>query len=281
MRWFGKKPVATGTFRVVGVTRADHVGQLVLNGMPQTSLHVSGIVQADGVAAEAFSIEQHFGMDSVPQVGQVVPAEITSRDPLKIRVQWNTPQIQEQTAALRNDADADVIAQLMTTGRANHAPGVADSVGVALSDPAASDTIANQLAATMATPITVDVDEGGVKKHLTIGGGGHLSSAEAAELQQSGIAATAIVRDAKRVEIPQAMLPGPDASLWDLDLTVTRTDGSSYDAHTRVGFRSEARRRVLGAPGLTIPVRIDAADDTRVAVDSTTYDTEHPGAPAR
>lgn len=120
-----------------------------------------------------------------------------------------------------------------------------------------------------------------MKKHLTTGGGGHLSSAEAAELQRTGTAATATVRTATRVDVPQAMLPGPDASLWDLELVVTCQDGSSYDAQTRVGFRTDARRQVLGVPGLSIPVRIDPDDDSRVAVDSATYDTENPGSPTR
>lgn len=120
-----------------------------------------------------------------------------------------------------------------------------------------------------------------MKKTMVVGGGGHLSSAEAAELQRTGTAATALVRGAERVSVPQAMLPTADSSLWDLDLTVNRADGSTYEAHTRVGFHSEARRALLGVPGLTIPVRIDQADDARVAVDSATFDAEHPGAAPR
>ena len=75
-------------------------------------------------------------------------------------------------------------------------------------------------------------------------------------------------------------MPGPEASLWDLDLEVHRSEGTGYAAATRVGFRTEARRGVLGEPGLTIPVRIDSQDDARVAVDGATFDAEHPGAPA-
>jgi hypothetical protein len=281
MGWFSRKPVTTGTFRVTGATRLDGIGQMVLGGVPQVKVHVSGIVEAEGMAPQAFALEQHFDMNASPVVGAVLPADITSRDPLKVRVHWTTPALDQHVTALRNDSDAQVIQQLMTTGRATHTAGDTDPLGLALSDPAASDTIANQLASALGTPITVDVDEGGVKRHLTVGGGGHLSSAEAAALERTGTAATATVRGATRVPIPQAMLPGPDASLWDLDLTVVRADGTSYDAQTRVGFRSEARRLVLGLPGLRIPVRIDPADDTRVALDSTTYDSAHPDAPPR
>lgn len=222
-----------------------------------------------------------FRVTGAAQVGAVVPAEITSRSPLKVRVDWTTPRVQQQITALRDDSEAEVIQQLMTTGRAEHTAGDADAVGIALSDPSASDTIAHQLAAALGTPITVDVNEGGVNKHITVGGGDHLSSADAAELQRTGIAATATVRGATRVEIPQAMLPSPEASLWDLDLAVSRADGTTYDAQTRIAFRTEARRQVLGVPGLRIPVRIDPDDYARVAVDSTTYDAQHPGAPAR
>ncbi|HEY0248456.1 MAG TPA: hypothetical protein VGC45_09360 [Gryllotalpicola sp.] len=227
------------------------------------------------------SIEQHFGTDSIPQAGAVVPVAITSRNPLKVRVDWTTSKAEQQVAALRNDSAAEVVQQLMTTGRAEHTAGDADAVGIALTDPSASDTIARQLAAAMGTPIAVDVNENGVNRHITVGGGGHLSSAEASELQRTGIAATATIRSATRVEIPHTMLPGPEASLWDLDLTVIRADGTSYDAQTRIAFRTEARRQVIGVPGLQIPVRIDPDDDARVAVDSPTFDAQHPGAPAR
>ncbi|MEF2978927.1 hypothetical protein [Subtercola sp. YIM 133946] len=281
MRWFSRKPLATGTFRVTSVTRVDGVGRLVLNGMPRVRMHIAGIVQADGVPPVAMSVEQTFGMDAPPQVGEVVPAEITSRDPLTVRVQWGTPATQQKVAAVRGDADAQVVQQLMTTGLANHVAGETDAVGIAFTDPTASGTIAEQVAAALGTPISVDVDENGVKKHMTVGGGGHLSSAEAAELQRTGTPAEATIRAAARVDVPQAMLPGADASLWDLSLTVTRADGSTYEAQTRVGFRSDERRRRLGEVGLSIPVRVDPTDDSRVAVDSATYDAQHPDAPAR
>jgi hypothetical protein len=277
---FSRKPIASGTFRVTGVTRVDGAGQLVLNGMPQLRLHVSGILQAEGMVPEAFSVEQHFGMDDAPVAGAEVPADVLKLDPVKARIHWATPRVDQHVTALRDDADAEVIQQLLTSGRAEHAPGKADPVGIALTDPSASTTIADQLAAAMGTPLTVDVDENGVKKRITVGGGGHLSSAEAAELQRTGSPATATVVSATRVNIPEAMMP-PGASLWDLDLTVARTDHTTYEAQTRVAFRTDARRQALGVPGLSIPVRIDPADDGRVAVDSATYDAQHPDAPAR
>jgi hypothetical protein len=280
MGWFSKKPTVQGTFRVVSATPLDGVRQLVLNGVPQRRIHVAGLVEAADAPPEAYSFDGHFDADQVPAVGVVAPCEILHRSPMKVRITWGTPRTDQRVAAAFGDADAAVVQQLMTTGRMNHEAGETDPLGIALTDPTASGTIADQLAAALGTPITVDVDEGGVQKHLTVGGGGHLSSADAAQLQQTGAAAIATITGATRVLIPQQMLPGPDASLWDLALHVVRADGSSYEAQTRVGFRIEARRHVLGEIGLTIPVRIDPSDDGRVALDSATFTCEHPDAPA-
>jgi hypothetical protein len=227
MGLFSRKPIESGTFRVTGATRADGVGRLVLNGMPQQRMHISGIVEAKDLTPTAFSVEQLFGIDSAPQVGAVLPVDITKLNPLKVRVHWTTPAVDQKIASLRDDADASVIQQLMTTGTANHAAGDSDALGIAFTDPTAPGTIADQLAAAMGTPITVDIDENGVKKRITVGGGGHLSTAEAAQLLKTGTAATATVRGATRVAVPQAMMPNADASLWDLDLSVTRADGTT------------------------------------------------------
>lgn len=279
MRWFSKKPTVQGTFRVLSATPLDGLGQLVLNGVPQRRIHVAGLVEAADAPPEAYSFDGHFDADQVPAVGVVSPCEILHHSPMKVSIKWGTPRADQRVAAALGDADAAVVQQLMTTGRMNHEAGETDPLAIALTDPIASGTIADQLAATLGTPITADVDEGGVKKHLTVGGG-HLSSAHAAQLQQTGTAATATITGATRVPIPQQMLPGPDASLWDLALHVVRADGSSYEAQTRVGFRTEARRHVLGEIGLTIPVRIDPSDDGRVALDGTAFNDEHPDAPA-
>lgn len=91
MNWFSRKKAIPGTFRVTGATRVDGVGQLILNGMPQVRMHVAGIVQGEGVGPTAMRLDGHFGLDAIPQAGAVVPADITSVDPLKVRVNWSTP----------------------------------------------------------------------------------------------------------------------------------------------------------------------------------------------
>jgi hypothetical protein len=102
--------------------------------------------------------------------------------------------------------------------------------------------IADQRAAALGTPITVDIDENGVKKHRTVGRGGHLSSAEAAEMLRActPATATATVRDAAHVDVPQATLPASDASLWDLGLTAPTPNEL---AHWNIESAAETRVR--------------------------------------
>lgn len=264
---------------MLGVTRLDTAGTFIVNGMPQQRLHVSGLVQVDGKPAEAAAVDVRLGIDQTPLSGEVLPVEVLGTDPLKIRVQWTQPRVQQQVEAAERDAQAQVVADLAAGARPQHLAGEADPLGVALSAPDAVGTIVDQLAATLGTPISLDIDRGGVKQHATANRSSHLSNAEAAQLLRTGTPATATISAATRVPVQQMMLPGPDASLWDLELEVHRADSTSYAATTRVGFRSEARRQVLGLPGLTVPVRTDPDDDSRVAVDGTTYDAQHPDAP--
>lgn len=201
--------------------------------------------------------------------------------PLDVTVHRGTPDEQRLQSAAQGASQAEVLAELMRSGCATHAPGEADSLSIAVTDLDVVDKLARQLGSTLGTPISLDIDLDGVHKTGRAGGGGHLSSAEAAELLRSGTPATATITGATRVALPAAMLPGAEASLWDLELVVHRADATSYPARTRTAFRTEARRSVLGAVGLVIPVRIDPADDSRVAVDGDAYDAGHPGAPPR
>lgn len=279
MGLFRRAPLGHARFRITAVTPVDTTGRLVLNGMPQQRVHVSGLIERDGSPPQAAAYDVRIGIDRTLTVGQVLAADIRRESPLKVTVQWDPPRAQRQVDEIRGDAITQVIADLAATGATTHVAGETDATGIALSAPGAPADIAQQLAASLGTPVSIDIDEDGVKRHVTAGGGGHLSSAEAAALLQTGTPATATIASARRVPVLQAMLPGPDASLWDLDLDVQRGDGTVYRASTRVGFRSAARRGVLGEVGLRIPVRIDPADDTRVAVDGARFDADHPDAP--
>ncbi|BBZ26351.1 hypothetical protein MMAD_06460 [Mycolicibacterium madagascariense] len=282
MGWFTRRKATPGRFRVTAVTEMPSRGTMVLNGVPVRKYFVSGLLDAEGVAPQAVSYELRAGLDRTPAVGEVLAADIDEvGPPAKATVHWGTPDDHRLQAAAQGASEAEVLAELMRSGRATHAPGEADPLGIAATDPAVADTLAQQLGAALGTPISLDVDLDGVRKTVHAGGGGHLTSAEAAELLRTGIPATAVITGASRVPLPAAMLPGSEASLWDLELRVRRSDGTSFHASNRTAYRTEARRNALGAVGLTIPVRIDPNDESRVAVDGDTYDAGHPGAPPR
>lgn len=280
-RPFRKQVLATGVLRVTGVTELPSRMQMVVNGVALQPVHVSGIVQVAGEPAQAVSLDAKFGVGSIPVAGAEFPADVVQRDPLRLKVQWTDSAADQLVDAVRQDAAASVVQDLLNTGQATHVAGQRDALGLAIGDPSDYATIIDNVAAGMQTPLRFDIDEGGVRRQVTVGGGGHLSSAEAAELQRTGIAATASVISVTPVAIPQTMLPNAEASLCDLELDVTRADGTTYRASTRAAFISAARRKALGTVGIVIPVRIDRTDESRVAVDSTTYDAQNPGAPDR
>jgi hypothetical protein len=281
MGWFRRRRTTPGSFRVTSVVPMPTRGRLILNDVPQQLSQVAGIMTVEGAAPRAFSLQLRSGPDDVPAVGDVLAADVEPGEPMRATVHWGTTRERAAVAALQGAGQAEVLAELMRSGTATHTPGEADALGIAVTDPAAADTLATQLAAAMDTPISLDVDVDGVRRTVRAGGGGHLSSADAARLLRIGIPATATIAAATRVALPAAMLPGPEASLWDLELDVRRADGSAYRARNRTAYRTEARRAVLGAVGRTIPVRIDPDDDARVAVDGDTFDAENPGAPPR
>lgn len=90
---------------------------------------------------------------------------------------------------------------------------------------------------------------------------------EAAGLAVHGEPATAVVVSVTPVDVPWSLLSGPAASVVDLELRVTRSDGASYQTTVRVGFSTAARRALIAAVGATVPVRVDPRNPNRVAVD--------------
>ena len=91
---------------------------------------------------------------------------------------------------------------------------------------------------------------------------------EAAELAVHGEPTTAVVVAVTPVDVPWSLLSGPAASVVDLELRVTRSDGVSYQTTVRVGFSTAARRALVATVGATLPVRVDPRNPTRVAVDT-------------
>ncbi len=164
MDLFSRKPVATGTFRVTGVSPLDGHGTLVRNGVPQQRVHVAGLLEVTGRPAQAAGYEGHFAMGARPTPGMVVPAEVHKFDPLKLQIQFSASRDDQQAAAALNDAPAQVVAQLVSAGADTHTAGESDALVIALNDPPAPDSIAAQVAAALGTPISVDGDTGGVRR---------------------------------------------------------------------------------------------------------------------
>lgn len=108
---------------------------------------------------------------------------------------------------------------------------------------------------------------------------GHLSAADAGQLNTTGEPATAVLTPVVGAAVPPQALPGPTASLCDLSLQVTPSDGRVYAAQTRLGFHDDHRRALIAVVGNSLPVRVDPANPDRVAVDVAAFDAQHPPQP--
>ncbi len=205
---------------------------------------LTGVVTGPGVAPTP---GEHLTDTDGRWVGRdVLPVMVDRADPARFVVLWDeVPKPDWRADARRQAADA---AQRMSAGAAG--PRAATSAQV---------------------PVVIDA--GTYVVDLTAG---HLSAGEAERLCASGEPATAVLISLTDVPVPQAALPGPTASLCDLTLEVTRANGSAYRARTRLGFRDAQRRAALTGSGLRLPVRVDPADQARVAVDVRAFDAQHP-----
>jgi hypothetical protein len=86
-----------------------------------------------------------------------------------------------------------------------------------------------------------------------------------AAAQGMTVPATGVVRAVHDV-VPGMPLP-EGMSQADLTLDVMRSDGSTYAATTRLGFRSPARRAAIATVGTQLPVLVDPNDPGRLTVD--------------
>ena len=94
--------------------------------------------------------------------------------------------------------------------------------------------------------------------------GGGTTPEQAVSLVHTGQRATGIVLAVADLSPPG--LP-PGASAADVTFQVQLSDGTSYTAASRIGFSAPDRRARIAVPGAAVPLRIDPADRSRVAVD--------------
>lgn len=247
-----KDPVR-GEFRVTGRYPAR-------GGSPHRRM-LTGVVSAPGVAPTAGEHLEDYGIGR--GIGRdVLPALVDRDDPSRFVVLWDElakpdwrtdARTEAQQAAARMQSGATAAPHVYddTSGEPvpDWAKGILDEVfkdGV----PRSGSQVRFE-----ASPQVIDLTAG------------HLSAADAADLTTRGEQASAVLTSIADVDVPQFALPGPTASLADLTLQVTRQDGRTYTAQTRLGFRNAERRALIGTVGSVLPVRVDPADPGRVAVD--------------
>jgi hypothetical protein len=66
--------------------------------------------------------------------------------------------------------------------------------------------------------------------------------------------------------------PVPPGGLADLNLEITRADETTYQARMRIGFSTLERRQRVAMVGLSLPVRIDRTEPSKVAIDTAAFE---------
>jgi hypothetical protein len=211
---------------------------------------------------------------------EVLPVLVDRGEPARFVILWDeVPKPDWRADARREAAQAADQMRSASSAGASSAGATAQAAAPLPEGAQAPDWVRGMLASLgsqmpQGTGHPVIIDGGTEVIDLTAG---HLSAADAGRLMATGEPATAVLTGIAEVPVPQAALPGPTASLCDLSLEVTRPDGQTYQARTRLGFRDAQRRAAVTAPGMVLPVRIDPVDPSRVAIDVPAFDARHPG----
>jgi hypothetical protein len=257
-----KEPVR-GEFRVTG----QYFARPGSTPMQET---LTGVLTGPGIAPTP---GEHVDNGHGRRIGHdVLPALIDRTDPTRFVILWDEVPVPDFRADAREQA-RQAAAQMQQGGTAAPAPevyvyGDPDSGPVPeWARQVLEDVATGRLPGQHGSPGAVDGPP--LVLDLTAG---HLSAADADRLSATGEAATAVLTEVVDVAVPAAVLPGPTASLCDLTLQVSRRDGTTYTAGTRLGFRDAHRRATVAVLGSVLPVRVDPADPSRVAVDVTAFD---------
>lgn len=230
-----------------------------------SNCRMQGVVTAPGVPPMAVEHLCTAPTRKWPMPGDVLPVTVDRADPSRLRVDWDAVPAGRD----RGMREAARLAEQMAS-QSPPGAGPVNAQGTQVGADIGS-AIAAALARQFDTPISVTIN--GASYSTT--GGNTLTAAEAEALVRTGEPGSAVVTAVTPVDVPQALLPGPGASLADLALRVTRANGTVYAASTRIGFRSPERRALVGRVGALLPVRIDPADPARVAVDVAAFDAAH------
>jgi hypothetical protein len=112
--------------------------------------------------------------------------------------------------------------------------------------------------------------------HGRPGSPGVATPQEARGLTATGEPSTGVVLAVTDVRLPWLLrvlrFPLPPGGLVDLNLEITRTDNTTYEARMRIGFSTSERRQRVAMVGLSLPVRIDRTEPDKVAIDTAAFE---------
>ena len=241
---------------------------------------LTGVVTAPGIgptAGEALNDLRHpHGVIASAYRSSALPVLVDRADPTRFVILWQEVGLRDYRAEARTQAQ-QAAARVQDGGSVTPpAPAPEAYVCDDTSGGSAPDW-ARQMVDELRTSGIPGIGEALSGAQVIDLTAGHLSAEEATRLTAAGEPATAVLTGIADVPVPQAALPGPTASLCDLTLQVRRSDGRSYTACTRLGFRNAQRRASIAVIGRELPVRVDTRDDTRIAVDVAAFDAQHPG----
>jgi hypothetical protein len=235
-----------GTFRVTAVaSRIDGSDR-------EFHARVSGVVTGPGVSPTAVQtwVRRVLRLEDLPAADQEYPALVDRKDPSRFEVQWPS-RLDPISEKARDEAYSRQVAAAMRLGL----------------DPSVVPRYQPPPPTRMRGMLRGMLDER-VGNGPLPDGSMPMGTAEADQLLESGEAATATVTGIDFLPVPMSVLPGPEASIANVALTIQRDDGSTYQALARFGFRTLARRSQVGFVGASVPVRIDTDDPSRVALDA-------------
>ena len=206
----------------------------------------------------------------------VLPVLVDRTDPTRFVIRWDELPVPDFRAQAREQARQAADGMRQGVGPAPGRQAYVYGDGAPVPDWArrtVEDVLAGRVPGAAGVPVGVDQVEGPpLVLDLTAG---HLSAVDADRLTATGEAATAVLTAISEVAVPAGALPGPTASLCDLTLQVSRSDGQVYTVNTRLGFRDAHRRATVAVIGSVLPVRVDPADSARVAIDVAAFDRDH------
>lgn len=244
MGLFGRRltePVE-GTFRVTGTA-------VTADGEGDRNVRLSGVLTGAGIPPTSAQVSRTFRLtETIPADGDELPAMVDRAHPGRFTITW--PERENAgRKALRDKAHAERVAAALRLG-------LDPSVVPADDGPATIRDMASQ------------AFEQRLARDRLPDGNMPVTVEEAQRLYDSGLRATATITGIDFLAVPRKALPGPEASLANVAVMVTREDGTSYRTTARFGFRTAARRAQVGFVGAQVPVRVDPADPRRVCLDA-------------